>query len=69
MPKGNDIFKEIAPDEKVPEYLKTALVSEVNTIRDAMHILNHFTENFLGSFVALISPDDQAPEGTDRSED
>ncbi|WP_025762869.1 hypothetical protein [Dyadobacter tibetensis] len=63
MPNGNDIFKEIAPDAKVPEYLKNALVSEVNAIRDAMQILNHFTENYLNTFVAVLSPDD-----TDDSE-
>ncbi|TDE12386.1 hypothetical protein [Dyadobacter psychrotolerans] len=47
MPTGNSVFKELEPDDQVPEYLKHALVAEVDTIRNTMHVVTHFTEHFL----------------------
>ncbi|MCF2445324.1 hypothetical protein L0657_15245 [Dyadobacter sp. CY345] len=55
MSSGNSVFKDLESTEEVPEYLKRALVSEVNTIRDTMHVVTHFTEHFLGALVVSLS--------------
>ncbi len=55
MSSGNSVFKDLESTEEVPEYLKRALVSEVNTIRDTMHVVTHFTEHFLSALVVSLS--------------
>jgi len=58
MSSGNSVFKDLESTEEVPEYLKRALVSEVNTIRDTMNVVTHFTEHFLGALVISLSVGD-----------
>lgn len=55
MQTGNTIFKELEAEVKVPEYLKTALVSEVDAIRNSMQVVTHFTEHFLNALTICIS--------------
>lgn len=55
MATGNSIFKDLEPSGEVPEYLKHALVAEVDTIRNSMQIVTHFTENLLSTIVACLS--------------
>lgn len=55
MESGNAIFKELESNEQVPEYLKTALVSEVDTIRNSMQVVTHFTEYFLKTLITCFS--------------
>ena len=56
---GNSIFKDLEPNDKVPEYLKKALISEVDTIRNTMQIVTHFTEHLLTSISICLSVDDE----------
>jgi hypothetical protein len=55
MNSGDSIFKELESDEQAPEYLKRALISEVDTIRDSMQLVTHFTEHFLSALTICIS--------------
>lgn len=57
MAKG--AFDELEPDDKVPEYLKHALVSELDTIRDTVQVVSQFVDGFFR--VALMS----IPENND----
>lgn len=55
MSTGNSVFKELEPDSQVPDYLKHALVAEVDTIRNTMQIVTHFTEHFLTALTVGLS--------------
>ena len=55
MTTGNLIFKELEPDDRVPEYLRHALVAEVDTIRNTMHLVTHFTEHLLTAMSFCLS--------------
>lgn len=55
MPSGNSVLKELEPTDEVPEYLKRALISEVNSIRDTMTVVTHFTEHFLSALAVSLS--------------
>lgn len=55
METGNTVFKELESNEQVPEYLRKALVSEVDTIRDSMQVVTHFTEFFLKTLITCFS--------------
>lgn len=57
MAKG--AFDELEPDDKVPEYLRHALVSEIDTIRDTLQVVSQFVDGFFR--VALMS----IPENND----
>ena len=57
MSSGNTVFKDLESTEEVPAYLKRALVSEVNTIRDTMHVVEHFTEHFINTLIVSLSID------------
>jgi hypothetical protein len=62
MDAGNTIFKELESDAPVPPYLKRALVSEMDIIRDSMQIVTHFTDHFLSASTIFISMlDDEEP--------
>ncbi|MPR33845.1 hypothetical protein [Salmonirosea aquatica] len=51
----NDAFKQLDPDHQAPAYLKEALVSEIDFIRDTLQIVTHFTEGFLGAAINNLS--------------
>lgn len=55
MSNSNAAFKELESGEEVPEYLKKALVSEVDTIRNTMQIISHFTENLINTVTVAMS--------------
>lgn len=60
MSDSRNIFKELEPDDKVPEYLKKALVSEIDTIRDTMSVITHFTSHFFdATLMAFTAPGDR----------
>ncbi len=52
---ANKIFKELEPDDSVPPYLKEALVSEIDFIRDALQIVTLYTEGFFSAAVKCLS--------------
>jgi hypothetical protein len=54
MPTGNTIFKELEPNDHLPEYLKHAIVAEVDTIRNTMNIVTHFTEHLLTAITICL---------------
>ena len=62
MSTGNTVFKELESDAEVPQYLKTALVSEVDTIRNSMQVVSHFTEYLLKTMSVCISFDNDKNE-------
>jgi hypothetical protein len=43
-------FKLLDADSKAPEYLKKALVSEIDTIRNVSTIIDLFVGNFVNTF-------------------
>jgi hypothetical protein len=54
MPNENP-FKLIEPDGQVPEHLKKALISEIDTIRNASSLLELFVGNFVNALTASFS--------------
>ena len=51
MPNENP-FKLIESDAQVPKHLKKALVSEIDTIRNASSLVELFVGNFVNAIVA-----------------
>lgn len=51
----NDAFKELEPDDHAPPYLKAALVSEIDLIRDTLQFVTHFTDGFFSTALASIT--------------
>ncbi len=67
MAKNESIFDDTSSNDAVPDYLKNALLSEVNNIRDTMQVVNHFTEVFLStalSFIGDVNEDDMDLDDT-----
>jgi hypothetical protein len=54
MPNENP-FKLIEPDGQVPEHLKKALISEIDTIRNATSLIELFVGNFVNAVTASFS--------------
>lgn len=52
---SNDVFKELEPDESVPDFLKEALVSEIDLIRDTIQLVTHFTDGFFSTALMCLS--------------
>lgn len=48
-------FKDLEPDDHVPAYLKEALVSEIDFIRDTLQFVTHFTDGFFSTALASIT--------------
>ncbi len=48
-------FKELESDDHVPAYLKEALVSEIDFIRDTLQFVTHFTDGFFSTALASIT--------------
>jgi len=51
----NTAFFDIDPDDKVPESLKKALVSEIDTIRNTMEIVTLFVGHFFNTMGAMTT--------------
>ena len=54
MPEENP-FKLLESDAQVPEHLKKALVSEIDTIRNATSLIELFVGNFINAVTASFS--------------
>jgi hypothetical protein len=52
---ANEIFKELEPGDSVPPYLKEALVSEIDFIRDTLQIVTLYTEGFFSTAATCLS--------------
>lgn len=54
-------LKDLEPDSQVPAYLKKVLVSEIDLIRDAMQIVELFTNGLLATAIQCLpdNPDTQ----------
>jgi hypothetical protein len=55
MPEKENPFKLIEPNGQVPEHLKKALVSEIDTIRNASSLIELFVGNFVNTLTASLS--------------
>jgi hypothetical protein len=62
MEDSKSIFEKLQTDEAVPEYLKGALISEIDTIRDTMELVTLFTETLFASVIALTNSEDTHQE-------
>jgi hypothetical protein len=60
----NDVFKDLEPDDRVPEYLKKALVSEIDFIRDTMSVVTLFTSHFFDTTLMSIVNFDREEDKT-----
>lgn len=54
MTESENPFKYTDPNEQVPERLKKALVSEIDTIRNASNIIQLFVGDFINAFIAYL---------------
>jgi hypothetical protein len=55
MSDSENPFKLIEPNGQVPEHLKKALVSEIDTIRNTSAIIELFVGNFINALTASFS--------------
>ncbi len=55
----NNVFEELEPDAEVPAYLKNALVSEIDLIRDTMQIVELFTDSLFSTALLCMSDLDE----------
>ena len=51
----NNPFFDIDPDDKVPESLKKAIVSEIDTIRNTMELVTLYVGHFFNAAGAMAS--------------
>lgn len=52
----NNAFFDIDPDDKVPESLKKAIVSEIDTIRNTMELITLYVGNFFNAAGVMATP-------------
>jgi hypothetical protein len=55
MSEKENPFKLIESNGQVPEHLKKALVSEIDTIRNAFTLIELFVGNFINALTASLS--------------
>lgn len=53
----NNAFFEIDPEDKVPESLKKAIVSEIDTIRNTMELITLYVGNFFNAAGVMATPE------------
>jgi ABC-type sulfate/molybdate transport systems ATPase subunit len=53
MSLSNNVFKQLEPDEDVPENLRKELISEIDMMRDSMSVFSLFISHFFD--VALMA--------------
>ncbi len=61
MPEENP-FKLLESDAQVPKHLKKALVSEIDTIRNATSLIELFVGNFVNAVAASFSAGNEEPK-------
>lgn len=54
---SNNPFKVLESEAQVPEELKKALVSEIDTIRNASTLIELFVGNFINTFMKSLGSD------------
>ena len=54
MTESENPFKYIDPNRQVPKRLKKALVSEIDTIRNASNIIQLFVGDFINALIAHL---------------
>lgn len=59
MSEKENPFKLIEPNGQVPENLKKALVSEIDTIRNTSTIIELFVGNFINALTAAFSNENE----------
>lgn len=57
----NNAFFDIDPDDKVPESLKKAIVSEIDTIRNTMELITLYIGNFFNAAGVIATPEPPKP--------
>lgn len=60
-------FKILESDAQVPEELKKALVSEIDTIRNASTLIELFVGNFINTFTRSLSGDSLKDNSSDSN--
>ncbi|MFN8345443.1 MAG: hypothetical protein U0X91_10590 [Spirosomataceae bacterium] len=58
----NNAFFDIDPDDRVPESLKKAIVSEIDTIRNTMELITLYVGNFFNAAGVLAIPELPKPK-------
>lgn len=54
----NNPFEELESEDKVPERLKKALVSEIDTIRDTMELVTLYVGHFFNAAGTIVNQND-----------
>lgn len=62
MSVPDNFLKDFEAEGPVPEYLKDALISEIDFIRDAMFLISHSVSHLMDTAVHLISEADSDKE-------
>ena len=57
----DNAFFNIDPDDKVPESLKKALISEIDTLRNSLELVTLFVGNFFNTAGKLANQDSPKP--------
>jgi len=52
---NHDVFSKLEPNVEVPEYLKNALISEIDFIRDTIQIVELFTDSLFSTALLCVS--------------
>jgi hypothetical protein len=58
----NNAFFDIDPDDKVPESLKKAIVSEIDTMRNTIELITLYVGNFFNAAGILATPEVKKPK-------
>lgn len=63
----NNAFFEIDPEDKVPESLKKAIVSEIDTIRNTMELITLYVGNFFNAAGVMATPELPKPKPNQKN--
>ncbi|WP_298361588.1 hypothetical protein [Runella sp.] len=58
----NNAFFDIDPEDKVPESLEKAIVSEIDTIRNTMELITLYVGNFFNAAGVMATPELPTPK-------
>ena len=58
----NNAFFDIDPEDKVPESLEKAIVSEIDTIRNTMELITLYVGNFFIAAGVMATPELPTPK-------
>lgn len=60
MEKSNP-FKDLESDAVCPPHIRLELVTEINSIRNGMQVVELYVGDFLGLLSVLVTPNTQTP--------